>query len=232
MTNRSALLASVSLVASLLAVVAMWLLAFADESTSGLVVFGAALSVLAIAGLVIKGEAEVRVPRVSGRWIAGSLVLLLVGVIVLAAVVDRVDDSGIGRSNAGASNNGADPASGTTGDPVANDAERRRELQVLSAALADYRSVNGSYPTTSNNVQSACNYPVDKLCLLEPKLGKDAFLDPRGVPGVYGYWYKSDGSSFILFASMESEVASSDSCPVERHLQEAHVQNVLCVRSP
>ena len=231
MTNRNALLASVSLTASLLAGVATWLLAFSDESTSGLMVFGAGLSVLALAGLLIRGQAEVRIPQVSGRAIAGGLVLVAAGVIVLAAVIDRIDDSSTGRSNVGTP---GEPASvpGSTGDPMANDADRRRELQAISDALAEYHRVHGSYPSTANNVQTACNYPIDKLCQLMPALGKDGFLDPRGSPDRFGYWYKSDGSSFILFASMESEVGADNSCPDERHLRDERVQNVFCLRNP
>jgi hypothetical protein len=231
MTNRNALLASVSLTATVLVCIAMWLLAFSDESTSGLVVFGAALSVLAIAGLLIRGEAEVPIPRMSGRAIVGGLVLVIVGVVVLAAVVDRVDESSLGRSNTGTANR-SDSVSGPAGDPEANDAERRRELQTISDALIEYHSTHGSYPSTSNNVQTACNYPIDQLCAFEPALGKDAFLDPRGSPDKFGYWYKSDGSSFILFASLESEVGADESCPSERHLRDERVQNVFCFRSP
>ena len=231
MTNRNALLASVSLGSALLAAVAVWLLAVAGESTSGLVVFGAALSVLAIAGLLISGESEIRLPRVSGRAIAGGLVLAVAGVIVLAAVVSRVDESSTGRTDVRAPG-APDTVPGAAGDPVANDAERRRELQAISNALAEYHGDHGSYPSTANNVQTACNYPIDKLCELEPDLGKDGFLDPRGSPDRFGYWYKSDGSSFILFASMESEVDAGNSCPEERHLRDERVQNVFCLRNP
>jgi hypothetical protein len=231
MTNRNALLASVSLTASLLAGIATWLFAFSGESTSGLMVFGAALSVLAVAGLLIRGEAEVRIPQVSGRAIAGGLALAVAGAIVLAAVIQRVDESSIGSGKVG---DPSGPASVpvAAGDPVANDAERRRELQAITEALAEYHRDHGSYPSTANNVQTACNYPIDKLCELVPDLGKDGFLDPRGSPDRFGYWYKSDGSSFILFASMESEVDAANSCPEERHLREERVQNVFCLRNP
>jgi len=111
------------------------------------------------------------------------------------------------------------------------DADRRGELAAIASALAAYRDANGAYPSTEGRIQSACVYrAIDKLCVLEPELGAGAFVDPRNDTDRFGYWYKSDGTTFALFASMESAVSPADTCPPEDHLR--RVSNVLCVRSP
>jgi 4-amino-4-deoxy-L-arabinose transferase-like glycosyltransferase len=113
------------------------------------------------------------------------------------------------------------------------DEERRSDLAVLASALKSLLEAQGGYPSTNGNIQSACRYrAIDQLCVLEPEVGSDAFLDPRGNQEKYGYWYKSDGKTYSLFASMEGPVADTESCPPERHLQAENVKNVLCVRSP
>jgi hypothetical protein len=228
MTYKDAIVASAGATAALLAGAAIWLMTSSDESASGLLVFGASLSVLSVAGVLARGEHPVQLPPLpSGRAIAIAAIAVA-GVGILAAIAINKDDS---IPSQAVVNNPADSRS-ISGDPVANDADRRRELQAISDALAEYHRVHGSYPSTANNVQTACNYPIDKLCQLMPALGKDGFLDPRGSPDRFGYWYKSDGSSFILFASMESEVGADNSCPDERHLRDERVQNVFCLRNP
>jgi hypothetical protein len=228
MTYKDAIVASAGATAALLAGAAIWLMTSSDESASGLLVFGASLSVLSVAGVVARGEHPVQLPRLPiGRAIAITA-LALAGVGIIAAIAISKDESIPAQ---GVVNNPADSRP-VSDDPREHDAERIRELGAISDALDEIFSSSGSYPSTGNNVQTACNYPIDKLCVLEPSLGKEALIDPRGKPDRFGYWYKSDGRTFTLFASMESEVAASDSCPTENHLRDEDVKNVLCLRSP
>jgi len=93
------------------------------------------------------------------------------------------------------------------------DAERRSELARLAAALAGYKAQNGSYPSTSGNLQSACVYEEDDvLCRFKADLGKETFVDPFGDPFEDGYWYASDGESFTLYALLESAPAPGETC--------------------
>lgn len=123
------------------------------------------------------------------------------------------------------------PPEATPAPPGAaeRDAERRSELTRLAAALVDYKAKNGSYPSTSSNVQSACIYEEsDVLCRLKAQLGKETFVDPFGDPFEYGYWYASDGNSFTLYALLETAPGPGETCEGPGDL--ADKANLYCVK--
>jgi hypothetical protein len=123
------------------------------------------------------------------------------------------------------------PPEATPAPPGAaeRDAERRSEVARLAAALADYKAKNGSYPSTGNNVQSACVYEeIDALCRFKAELGAGTFLDPFGDPHKYGYWYASDGKSFTLYALLESAPGPGEMCEGPGDL--ADKPNLYCVQ--
>jgi len=123
------------------------------------------------------------------------------------------------------------PPEATPAPPGAaeRDAERRSELARLAAALADYKAENGSYPSTSSNVQSACVYEEnDVLCRFKAQLGKETFVDPFGDPFEYGYWYASDGNSFTLYALLEAAPGPGETCEGAGDL--ADKTNLYCVK--
>jgi hypothetical protein len=110
------------------------------------------------------------------------------------------------------------------------DAERRADLARLALALAGYKAQNGSYPSTSGNLQSACVYEKDDvLCRFKAELGKETFVDPFGDPFKYGYWYASDGKSFTLYALLESAPGPGETCEGPGDL--ADKANLYCVKA-
>jgi hypothetical protein len=123
------------------------------------------------------------------------------------------------------------PPEATPAPPGAaeRDAERRIELTRLAAALVDYKTKNGSYPSTNDNVQTACIYEEsDVLCRFKAQLGKEALVDPFGDPFEYGYWYASDGNSFTLYAALEAAPGPGDTCEGPGDL--ADKTNLYCVK--
>ena len=110
-----------------------------------------------------------------------------------------------------------------------NDAERRSELLQLAEALADYKAKNGSYPSTDNQVQSACVYEdLDVLCRFKSRLGPGAFVDPFGDSSKYGYWYASDGKSFTLYAILEQAPGPEETCTPSGDL--GSKRNLYCLQ--
>lgn len=113
---------------------------------------------------------------------------------------------------------GEEPAPGLVVIPGAaeRDAERTSDLQQLVTALAAYRAGAGAYPETSNNIQTACVYQnLDKLCGALNTVDLEVFLDPRHEGTTYGYWYRSAGTSFTLFAIYEGGVPANATCSDE-----------------
>ncbi len=109
------------------------------------------------------------------------------------------------------------------------DAGRTSELQQLVTALTAYRDKTGSYPDTANNIQTACVYRnLDKLCVALNTINADVFLDPRNEGTNYGYWYRSDGTSFTLFALYEGDVPPGNTCSDEEK-KLIHKPRLTCV---
>lgn len=83
------------------------------------------------------------------------------------------------------------------------DKTRIDDLAKIAAALKQYRQQRGEYPSTGGNTQTVCIYQdIDAGCklrdLLDPIPG-----DPAGDPGANGYWYRSDGKTYMLAAAMD-----------------------------
>lgn len=107
---------------------------------------------------------------------------------------------------------GADLTSYTTPDIIDRDAERTSDLGRVAAALLNYRDRSGRFPDTGGEVDIACAYGgLGPLCQLEG-LDLETFADPRGSALTYGYWYQSDGRSFVLYASFEGITPTQNSC--------------------
>jgi hypothetical protein len=119
--------------------------------------------------------------------------------------------------------------------PVAHmrDNTRKSDLLEMKEALGQYRREEKEYPSTSGNVQTACNYTdIDALCALDDFL--DPFpVDPLGDPGKNGYWYASDGKTYLLIAAMEAPENASpkDACP-EAVKDFVGKGNLLCLPGP
>ena len=90
------------------------------------------------------------------------------------------------------------------------DATRKSDLDKIAAALEVYREREGSYPSTSGNLQTACAFAgLDQLCKLSAGVGEEALHDARKDDTRFGYWYSSDGNTFNLYASLEGKPESS-----------------------
>ncbi len=110
----------------------------------------------------------------------------------------------------------------------ARDRTRQTHLESFQQALAEYRAEEGSYPSNGGGVQTLCVYPEDAGCELESVMDQIP-EDPLGEPGTNGYFYSSDGDSFSVYATRESEEVPA--CPEHPdHL--ARFSSLLCVRGP
>lgn len=90
--------------------------------------------------------------------------------------------------------------------PARRDDLRRDDLRALGEALQRYFRQTRRYPDTVDKVQSLCTYvTLDVGCTLRSVL-TPLPADPLGR----GYWYRSDGSHFTVYAEME---APQNICP-------------------
>jgi len=110
------------------------------------------------------------------------------------------------------------------------DQVRSQDLTQLQAALAQYKTEHDDkYPSTGGGIQTLCVYKDnDKGCALEDVLSTLP-VDPLGNAAEDGYWYKSDGTSYTLYAQRESTAVPE--CPDHpQHLQK--FKSLMCVLSP
>lgn len=112
------------------------------------------------------------------------------------------------------------------------DTTRLGHMQALRDGLEKYREEEGQYPTTNGNVQTACVYDIDALCELKEFV--DPFPnDPLGDPGKNGYWYVSDGKTYLLVAAMEApENASPPEACTEKVKEFTGKSQLLCLPNP
>jgi len=107
---------------------------------------------------------------------------------------------------------GLDPGPGPKAPaPVDGPADARRlfDLQTIADSLEVYHERNGGYPTTDGKVQSLCTFrELDAGCALESVL-KPIPRDPVNE----GYWYRSDGRTFTLYAELETTPPACSEVP-------------------
>lgn len=123
------------------------------------------------------------------------------------------------------------PGPTATPDPAggSRDLERLIDLTAVEQALDEYREENGSYPSTDGNIQTLCAFTeFDRGCALLDVLDPLP-SDPRGDPGSNGYWYTSDGTSFVVYAQREGDQIPA--C-AEHPAHLATFAAVLCVQGP
>jgi hypothetical protein len=115
-----------------------------------------------------------------------------------------------------------------TGDPAARDGKRRGDLLLLLDAAGRVKARDGSYPSTSGNVQTLCNYKeIDAGCKIQALAGGDGIVDPLKI----GYWYSSDGGSAKFYASLEDDVAKDQQCATNDAELKKH-DNLICIKTP
>jgi hypothetical protein len=110
------------------------------------------------------------------------------------------------------------------------DQQRRVDLDSLRKELAAYHGLKGTFPSTGGNLQRLCEIRGrDAGCEL------DLFLDPSTgdvalVKRSRTYWYLSDGSSYSLYVTLESEQPAGTTCPSMP--KELAASPVYCVVGP
>jgi hypothetical protein len=146
-------------------------------------------------------------------WYAGALVVL--GAVAVISLVFVVRGGGSGASAqityippTATSVPPPTPIPTPRLDQYFLDTRRKQDLGEVAGVLADYRTRFGGYPTTGDKMQALCRTPGDAGCQLEsiaPELPtSDGFFD---------YWYRSDGSAFVLVTRVETPATGSASCP-------------------
>lgn len=99
-----------------------------------------------------------------------------------------------------------------TRTPEERDAIRRSDLGAIQAALEERAALTGAYPNTENVVQTFCTYHnLDAGCAVESIMGQIP-NDPFGHSIQNGYWYRSDGTQYVVMALQEASSANTG-CP-------------------
>jgi hypothetical protein len=153
----------------------------------------------------------------------GQSVLVPFGATIGSPDAQNIEDAPLARTVPSPT-----PAPTPTPDTAAiveRDADRRADLERVSAALQEYHAREGSLPH-SPDITSLCSYSFDVACAVKQ------VLDPLPTDPIAGrfYWYQSDGQTFFyVYASMEGDAGTSD-CPdpIPPHL--ASVAELYCVR--
>jgi len=111
------------------------------------------------------------------------------------------------------------------------DLQRAQDLERIRAALEEYYDKEGSYPSTSGNMQTLCAYQdLDIGCKLTKVLDPLPAADPLGDPLLNGYWYASDGKSFAVYAIQET-VPAPNVPQCEKPEAIKRPDRIYCVRS-
>jgi len=118
----------------------------------------------------------------------------------------------------------APTAASAGGSPAERDARRREDLASIRRALAAYSTEHGAYPGTTGNVQSLCAYKeLDAGCKLSEVLNPIP-ADPLR----HGYWYRSDGREYALYAVLEAGLGGCPDVPADFFTEPG---NVYCETS-
>ena len=111
------------------------------------------------------------------------------------------------------------------------DVQRLFDLEHIRVALEKYYDEEGSYPTTTGNIQTLCAYEkLDAGCKLTKVLDPLPAADPLGDPLQNGYWYSSDGKSYTIYALQEAPPRPGVSL-CEKPESFKQLERVYCVRS-
>jgi hypothetical protein len=141
------------------------------------------------------------VPQVDPAVICFTVVCALVLVYVVIAR-PGVRDGGSSSPRAGDQRPAA--AVQTPGSVEGRNRQRLEDLRALRNALDAYaRANNGAFVSTNGNFQTLCTYErLDAGCALNKHLDRLP-ADPTGPN--FGYFYQSDGKSYVLGAQWEGD---------------------------
>lgn len=130
----------------------------------------------------------------------------------------------------------ATPTAGPTAVPGSvaqlRDKTRLDDLTKIAAALEQYHKQKGNYPSTGGNIQTLCSYPdVDAGCKLKDLLSPIP-SDPTGEAVLNGYWYSSDGKTFVLMAGMDSPANATPNKCEQRFVDHTRKAYLHCLTGP
>jgi len=114
------------------------------------------------------------------------------------------------------------------GQGAQRDQTRTQDLAGIQQAIDAYVADGGTLPSTNNDPQTICAFPdLDAGCVFD--LGDELAHDPLGDASLNGYFWRSDGATYTLYAIRET-----DSFPACEGLPEFfdRFDSVLCVEGP
>jgi hypothetical protein len=105
---------------------------------------------------------------------------------------------------------------------------RLQDLAALGEALEKYaRANNGAFVSTNGNLQTLCTYQgLDAGCALSEHLNPLP-SDPAGRN--FGYYYLSDGKSYVLGARWEGDQAPPDGFQCPQDFRPEPQLGVICI---
>lgn len=115
---------------------------------------------------------------------------------------------------------------------AARDETRLGDIMKVTVALKQYHDSKGEYPSTGGNIQTLCSYPdADAGCKLKEFIDPIP-QDPSGQAVLNGYWYSSDGKTYVIIAGMDSPAnATPDKCE-KRFFDHTRKTNLCCAIGP
>jgi hypothetical protein len=130
----------------------------------------------------------------------------------------------------------ATPTAGPTAIPgflaQLHDQTRLDDLAKIVAALEHYKKDKGEYPSTGGNIQTLCTYPdIDAGCKLKGLLDPIP-SDPAGESVINGYWYSSDGKTYVLIAGMETAANATPGQCEQRFVDHTRKPYLYCLHNP
>jgi len=170
--------------------------------------------------------------RISDPWFVLPLGALAGAVLALSLAIALHPDNNI-PGDADVAQEGtpiaASPVASPSPGPGALDDVRRADAYRIAAAAFAYYRANGAYPATAGDaVEPLCGDPPTAGCRLAAYL-PSLPADPARVAG-RSYWYRSGGSSFTLFMSMDTAAAAATAaCPGALPQPVAAVEHLYCL---
>jgi hypothetical protein len=170
--------------------------------------------------------------RLTDPWYVLPLCALAGAVLALSLAIVLEPNNSISNSTSVAA--GVTPAATPTPDAAApaGDVARGADAYKIAAAAFSYYRDHRAFPfTAGGGIEPLCaDATTDAGCKFSAYVNPVP-VDPRGTPGVNGYWYQSDGLGATLYMSLESgESLGGSPCLEQRPPQLAQVAHLYCLK--
>jgi hypothetical protein len=128
---------------------------------------------------------------------------------------------------AGARQERTAPAIQAPGSVGERNEQRLQDLRLLVIALEVYAKENEAFVSTNRNLQTLCTYQgLDAGCVLSKHFERLP-VDPAGAN--FGYYYLSDGNSYVLGARWEGDQAPPDGFECPQDFRPERQLSVVCI---